>query len=73
VIQSYLDRRPYSDFLERGGLEMTFNSFHHTLEDFSLAFEAGGFLFARVRELYDDENPRWRRVPLFLRLDAIKQ
>lgn len=73
VIQSYLDSRPYEDYLERDGLEMTFHSFHHTLEDFSRAFEAGGFLFRRVRELYDDENPRWRRVPLFLRLDAVKQ
>jgi ubiquinone/menaquinone biosynthesis C-methylase UbiE len=73
VIQSYLDRRPYEDSLEREGLEMTFHSLHHTLEDFSRAFEAGGFLFRRVRELYDDENPRWRRVPLFLRLDAVKQ
>ena len=73
IIQSYLDSRLYEDYLERDGFEMTFHSFHHTLEDFSRAFEAGGFLIGRVRELYDDENPRWRRVPLFLRLDAVKQ
>jgi ubiquinone/menaquinone biosynthesis C-methylase UbiE len=73
VIESYLGSRLYEDYLERDGLEMTFHSHHHTLEDFSRAFEAGGFLISRVRELYDDENPRWRRVPLFLRLDAVKQ
>jgi ubiquinone/menaquinone biosynthesis C-methylase UbiE len=73
VIESYLGSRPYEDHLERDGLEMTFHSFHHPLEDFSRAFEDGGFLFERVRELYDDENPRWRRVPLFLRLDTVRQ
>jgi SAM-dependent methyltransferase len=72
VIQSYLERRPYSDHLARDGLEMTFHSLHFTLEHYSRALEAGGFLIRRVRELYDDENPRWRRVPLFLRLDAVK-
>jgi SAM-dependent methyltransferase len=73
VIESYLERRPYVDRLERDGLEMTFTSLHLTLEDYSRALEAGGFLVHRVRELYDDENPRWRRVPLFLRLDAVRQ
>lgn len=70
VIQSYLDRRPYADRLERGGLEITFHSNHFTLEDYSRALEDGGFLIHRVREGYDDDNPRWKRVPLFLRLDA---
>lgn len=72
VIESYLDRRPYSDHLERDGIEMTFHSLHFTLEDYSRALEAAGFLVERVQELYDDENPRWRRVPLFLRVDAVK-
>jgi SAM-dependent methyltransferase len=73
VIESYLESRPYTDYLERDGLEMTFHSLHWTLEDYSRAVEAGGFLFRRVQELYDDDNPRWRRVPLFLRLGAVKQ
>jgi SAM-dependent methyltransferase len=72
VIESYLDSRPYSDHLERDGLEMTFHSLHWTLEDYSRALEAAGFLIQRVQELYDDENPRWRRVPLFLRMDAVR-
>jgi ubiquinone/menaquinone biosynthesis C-methylase UbiE len=72
VIESYLDSRPYSDHLERDGIEMTFHSLHFTLEDYSRALEAAGFLIRRVEELYDDENPRWRRVPLFLRMDAVR-
>jgi ubiquinone/menaquinone biosynthesis C-methylase UbiE len=72
VIESYLESRPYEDYLERDGLEMTFSSFHFTLEDYSRAFEAAGFLLSEIRELYDDENPRWRRVPLFLRWIAVK-
>lgn len=72
VIESYLDRRPYSDELERDSLPMTFHSIHYTVEDYSRAFEAAGFLMSDLRELYDDESPRWRRVPLFLRWTAVK-
>lgn len=73
VIESYLDRRPYADYLEHDGLEMTFHSLHHTLEDFSRAFEAGGFVIRRVREVFDDESPRSRRVPFVLHLHAVKR
>lgn len=73
VIESYLEQRRYSDYLERRGLEMTFESIHFTLEDYSRALEAGGFVIAQARELYDDENPRWKRVPLFLRWTAVKR
>jgi ubiquinone/menaquinone biosynthesis C-methylase UbiE len=73
VIESYLEQRRYSDYLERRGLEMTFESIHFTLEDYSRALEAGGFVIAQVRELYDDGNPRWKRVPLFLRWTAVKR
>jgi SAM-dependent methyltransferase len=72
VIGSYLESRPYSDTLERDGLEMTFHSLHFTLEDYSRALEAAGFVVVRLRELYDDENARWSRIPLFLRLDAVR-
>jgi SAM-dependent methyltransferase len=72
VVESYLESRPYTDRLERDGLEMTFASFHFTLEDYSRAFEAAGFLLTGIREAYDDENPRWRRVPLFLRWVGVR-
>ena len=73
VIEDYLAQRPYSDTLERDGLELTFHSRHFTLEDYSRALEAAGFLVRDVHEVYDDENPRWRRVPLFLRWSAVRQ
>jgi SAM-dependent methyltransferase len=72
VIESYLERRPYTDHLERGGLSMTFSSIHFTLEDYSRALETCGFLIEQVRELYDDESPRGRRVPFSLRLTAVR-
>jgi SAM-dependent methyltransferase len=72
-IESYLGRRRYLDHLERDGYEMTFESLHFTLEDYSRALEEAGFVFERVQERYDDENPRWRRVPLFLLWTAVKR
>jgi SAM-dependent methyltransferase len=72
VIESYLERRVFGDEFERAGLAMTFHQNHFILEDYSLALEAAGFLLERVREIYDDEHPRWRRVPLFLHLQAVK-
>jgi hypothetical protein len=73
VIESYLGSRPYTDYLERDGMEITFHSLHHTLEDFSRALEAAGFRIRRVREIYDDEHARWRRLPLFLHLHAVRR
>jgi SAM-dependent methyltransferase len=71
-IEDYLARRRYRDDIESRGYEMTFESMHFTLEDYSRAFEGAGFVFERLRELYEDENPRWRRVPLFLQIVALK-
>jgi ubiquinone/menaquinone biosynthesis C-methylase UbiE len=73
VIDSYAGSRRYTEVLERDGLPMTFNSIHFTLEDYSRALEESGFLVQRLHELYDDEHPRWSRVPLFLRIDALKR
>jgi ubiquinone/menaquinone biosynthesis C-methylase UbiE len=73
VIDSYLEQRRYSDYLDRDGYEMTFESIHFTLEGYSRALEAGDLLIEQVRELYDEENPRWKRVPLFLRWTAVKR
>lgn len=72
VIEDYLTRRRYTDHREHNGLQMTFESLHLTLEDYSLALEGGGFVVRELREVYDDGNPRWRRVPLFLRWTAVK-
>lgn len=71
-IDDYLTQRRFSDYFERDGYEMTFDTMHFTLEDYSRALENGGFLVEQIRELYDDKNPRWRRVPLFLRWAAVR-
>jgi SAM-dependent methyltransferase len=72
VIDSYRERRRYADTIERAGLPMTFNSTHFTLEDFWRAFRDEHLVVTDLREVYDDDSPRWSRVPLFLRLDAVR-
>jgi ubiquinone/menaquinone biosynthesis C-methylase UbiE len=72
VITSYRQQQRTEDSFDRDGLQMTFHSIHFTLEDYSRAFEEAGLRITRMRELYDDENPRWSRVPLFLRFEAAK-
>jgi ubiquinone/menaquinone biosynthesis C-methylase UbiE len=72
VIDSYREQRRTEDSFDRNGLQMTFHSIHFTLEDYSRAFEDAGLQITRMRELYDDENPRWSRVPLFLWFAAEK-
>jgi SAM-dependent methyltransferase len=72
VIHAYREQRPYSDTIERDGLEMTFESMHYSLEDYWRGLRDAGLVVDELRELYDDENPRWRRVPLFLRFDTKK-
>jgi SAM-dependent methyltransferase len=67
----YLAAGRYRDEVERGGLEMVFHSEHRTIEDYSRALEAAGFLIERVREVTDPGHPRWRRMPLFLHMRAV--
>jgi ubiquinone/menaquinone biosynthesis C-methylase UbiE len=72
VIADYREQRRYSDTVERDGLEMTFESFHYSLEDYWRAVRDAGLVVEELRELYDDNHPTWNKVPLFLRLDARK-
>jgi hypothetical protein len=72
VIDSYREQRRYADTIERAGLPMTFNSTHFTLEDFWRAFRDARLVVTDLSEGYDDDNPRWSRVPLFLRLAAVR-
>jgi SAM-dependent methyltransferase len=71
---SYLERFRYVDAIERGGLPMTFHSEHRPLDTYSRALERSGFLIEAIREVtVDDPADRWRRIPLFLHLRAIRQ
>jgi SAM-dependent methyltransferase len=72
VVESYLDRRVFVDEADRAGLRMTFHQNHFVLEDYSRALEPAGFLFERFREVYEDGDPRWGRVPLFLHFVAVR-
>lgn len=72
VIADYLAERRLSDEIERDGLVMTFNARHFPLAAHAEALEAAGFMLERMREIYDDEDPGWRRVPMFLDYVALK-
>ena len=78
---SYLDAHHYADAIERNGLRMTFTSIHHPLEAYFKALGAAGFLTETLREvpiaegLASDASPRherWRRLPLFLHMRAVR-
>lgn len=71
-ISTYRKRHPYSDSIVRNGLKMTFRSFHFPLEGYWRAIRDAGFVVEELREIYDDEHPLWREVPLFLHLYARK-
>ena len=72
---SYFEEGRYSDTIERDGLTMTFASAHRSLERIARAVLATGLLIDHVGETPDAADPpgsRWRRLPLFLHLGAIK-
>jgi SAM-dependent methyltransferase len=76
---SYLEVSYYADELERDGLEMTFTSAHRPLETYAGALADAGLLIERLREpavpeaaITQPSTRRWRRIPLFLHVRALK-
>jgi SAM-dependent methyltransferase len=72
---SYFEERRYADEVERDGLRMTFTSRHRPLEAYFAALESATLRVERLAEVSDTTAPpgdRWRRLPLFLHLRAIK-
>jgi SAM-dependent methyltransferase len=76
---SYLDESRTDDTFERDGLAMRFVSRHVPLETYVEELAANGLLVERLREpklpeggFNDPSGARWRRVPLFLHLRAVK-
>ena len=49
---------------------MSFESLHRTVEQYAEPLLEEGFVIEAVREVTDDADPRWRRIPLFLHLRA---
>ncbi len=75
IAGSYLEERRYADTFERDGLTMTFVSSHRSLERVAGAILAAGLLIDHVAEPEAADMPpgdRWRRLPLFLHLGAVK-
>jgi len=75
IRDSYFEERRYVDVFERDGLTMTFASVHRSLERVTQAIFAAGLLIDDLAEPPDTSRPagdRWRRLPLFLHLGAVK-
>ncbi len=74
---SYLDQFRYSDEIERDGLPMTFHSEHRPMETYSHAPEGAGFVIEVIREPRHPggtaKDLRWRRVPPFLHMRAVRR
>jgi SAM-dependent methyltransferase len=80
ITGSYLDERAAPWVRDKDGFRLTFHSQHRPLESYTRALEAAGLLAEAIREVRVPEhvaarNPsdeRWRRIPLFLHLRAVK-
>jgi SAM-dependent methyltransferase len=77
---SYLDRFRYADELARDGFEVRLESEHRPLDAYTEAIADAGLLIERLREppvpesgLANLHSTRWRRIPLFLHLRAVKR
>jgi SAM-dependent methyltransferase len=81
VTGSYYGPRRVDDRVERDGLEITFHGWAYSLEEYARALEEGGFVIDLLREPRPSDNDvlrrpalaKWRRLPLFLFLRAIKR
>lgn len=76
---SYLDESITDETFERDGLAMRFVSRHRPLERYAYELAANGLLIELLREPKQPDGPfnsehsrRWRRIPLFLHLRAVK-
>lgn len=63
---------------ERGGLTMHFSGWHRPIFTYAKALQDAGLLIETIREpLPADDAPagnwdRWRRMPMFMQLRALK-
>ncbi len=81
LTEPYFKARPYVDRLERDGLPMSFHSVHRPLEAYAVALETAGFLIETIREPAPDDETvrqfprmaRWKRMPCFLHVRAVRQ
>jgi SAM-dependent methyltransferase len=77
---SYFGRRRFEETFERDGLVISFHGWCYPLEDYVRALEEAGFLVEALREpaapeaasKADRSAERWRRVPNFLCMRAVR-
>ena len=73
---TYFGRRRFEGTVERDGLKMTFRGWCYPVEDYAKALEAAGLVIEAMREPTPiggrPEYERWRRLPMFLQLRAVK-
>jgi SAM-dependent methyltransferase len=69
---SYFGRRRFEGTFERDGLTITFHSWCYPLDDYARALEESGFLIEALREPASPSEERWRRIPNFLFLRAVR-
>jgi SAM-dependent methyltransferase len=81
ITGTYLERWRFEGAFERDGLTITFRGWHYPLQDYARALEDAGFLIERIREpsasaaareRFGESEERWRRMPVFLTLRAVK-
>ena len=72
----YFETRRVDDTVQHGGLTMTFHGWTYFLEQYAVALEQGGFHVEAMREPRPTHSAgryeRWRSIPMFLFLRAIK-
>ena len=81
LVTGYFDIARYEESMERGGLQMTFTSFHRPLAAYTSALEAAGFVLEALREPapsqdYVSDHPEvagWRDEPRLLTLRARRE
>jgi SAM-dependent methyltransferase len=77
---SYLGRQRFDAVVERGDTRMHFRGWANPIETYAAAFAAAGLLIERLREpavpderiAHDPAEERWRRIPAFLFITAVK-
>jgi SAM-dependent methyltransferase len=77
IAGSYLGRHRVDELFERDGLQMHFTGWRYPLEAYARALEDAGLLIDRLREpaapaTARPGHERWRRLPNFLHLRAVK-
>jgi SAM-dependent methyltransferase len=78
IAGSYLGRHRVDEPFERDGLQMHFTGWRYPIEAYARALEDAGLLIDRLREpaaagTARPGDERWRRLPNFLHLRAVKR